>query len=98
MAGHLRVHRLSSTCRGATLWGREQWINEVQVSRTKEPRTSQYSIGFAMSKTVFDRSRQSKYIYQDQIEGVEKAKNQMEWLLKKVTKSGLLVGVVARIV
>ena len=91
--GNTHAGRWSSICRGATLWGLEhsELTAAVNDNSTITSRLSRYSYGILFSQ-VYDSS---KHIIQDRyydiVEGIDKADNQMDWLLKRVRCSSPVV-------
>ncbi|EPS39071.1 hypothetical protein H072_7151 [Dactylellina haptotyla CBS 200.50] len=64
----------SAVCRGATLWGLER---EIVVSRN-----ARYNYGYAVN-VEFDATKHDvSDRYYDASEGIDRAKDQMEWLLR----------------
>lgn len=83
--------RWSAICRGATVWGLEHVdamrISPGRTNLTVTSRLSRYSYGFSVM-TPFEYGKHlPSDLYYDPIEGLELAKHQMKWLLKRVSHS-----------
>lgn len=81
--------RWSSICRGATLWGLEhseltKLTAAVNDNLTITSRLSRYSYGVPFSEPYDPRRHLAQDRYFDEIEGIYRAGDQMEWLLKRV--------------
>ncbi len=78
-----RTRRWSSICRGATLWGLEHSNPPTVVSRL-----SRYSYGIASSPKYDSTKHLSEDKYRD-VDGEDRARDQMTWLLRKVRSLSL---------
>ncbi|KAG9649800.1 hypothetical protein KCU95_g15447, partial [Aureobasidium melanogenum] len=87
------IHVLQSTnawsaiCRGATEWGLEhidaKLTSPHRTNLTVTSRLSRYSYGY-MAMTPFENGKHlPSDLYHDPVDGVDKAQNQMWWLLKR---------------
>ena len=84
---HANPHRWSSICRGATLWGLEHSDITYNISTpTVVSRIARYSYGMALSHIYDPAKHLPEDVYLDTAEGVYRAKDQMNWLLKRVRR------------
>ncbi|KAG9557021.1 hypothetical protein KCU71_g11127, partial [Aureobasidium melanogenum] len=77
----------SAICRGATEWGLEH-VDAIRTSPhrtnlTVTSRLSRYSYGYSVMTPFENDKHLLSDLYYDRVEGVNKAKNQMRWLLKR---------------
>ncbi|RDI80134.1 hypothetical protein Vi05172_g9924 [Venturia inaequalis] len=77
----------SSICRGATLWGLDssRRPNDIIMPRMVSARLARYSYGICWDRT-FDSTRHRLEDRVVRLDGAVRARNQMEWLIKKGDK------------
>jgi hypothetical protein len=83
---HTNQHSWSAICRGATLWGLENSKSRKYTRKTVTARIARNSYGFCCSVPFNKKLGHldiDRMIYPD---GSLRAKDQMEWLLRKVRK------------
>lgn len=81
----IRIHRWSSICRGATLWGLEH-CNQTSIFKnsTVISKFQRYSLGIVSSPKYDDAKHRPEDKYRDTADGTVRARGQMTWLLKRV--------------
>lgn len=80
------ANRWSSICRGATLWGLEhsQLTATINDNPTVTSRLSRYSYGIVMTPLYDPYKHLVQDRFYDKVEGTARARDQMDWFLKRV--------------